>query len=435
MNRKLSSALDTKDLSLTIYNGGFGAVKELRTVNLDGSETELIYADVAQLIETDSLLTEGLVIQEFNYEYDLVGRGKLLQKYLGQEVFLKDRKTGERRLCKLLAAEGETGCVLEDCETREIYVDSGDELILPSLPAGLLVKPALIWKIEPAKAETIKVSYLSKGFNWQANYVVELEKDTLNIVGWAQIENESGTTFPDARIKLIAGDVNRVEDDFADRVIYNKLMSSAAPAAEEKSFFEYHMYTLRQPTTLKNNQSKQICLLSAAAIPYQKHFEFDQYTEKAEVVIEFANRKASGLGLPFPKGKVKLYQADAADGSLEFIGEDELDHTPVDEVIKLVIGNAFDITFEYIELNHRKIAGFEHFTYEVKINNHRDESADIRFRHYMNGNWEMVSASHDFKQKDGWKVEFSLPVKADTEEKVRFEYKIDVRKEVIIGRG
>ncbi len=435
MNRKLSSALDTEDLSLTIYNGGFGAVKELRTVNLDGSETELVYADVAQLIETDSLLTEGITIQEFNYEYDLVGRGKLLQKYLGREVFLKDRKTGDRRACRLLAAEGETGCVLEDSETKEIYVDSSDELILPSLPAGLLVKPALIWKIEPTKAEALKVSYLSKGFNWQANYVIELEEKVMSLVCWAQIENESGTTFTDARIKLIAGDVNRIEDEFEDRIITSKLMYSAAPAAEEKTFFEYHMYTLNQPTTLKNNQSKQICLLSAAAIPYLKRFEFDQFSDKAEVIIEFANRKAGGLGLPFPKGKVKLYQADEADGSLEFIGEDELDHTPVDEDIRLCIGNAFDITFEYTQKQHRKLAGFEHFWYEVKIRNHRTETAAIRFRHHMQkGNWEMVSASLDFKPKDAWQVEFDLPVKADSEETVRFEYKIDITKEIIIRR-
>jgi len=169
--KKLSTAADTEEISLTIYNGGFGAVKETRTVNLTGAETELVFADVAQQIETDSLLVEGLNILEFNYDYDLVDRDKLLRKYIDKEVYLRDRKTGEKKSCRLLSVEGAGKCVLEDSTTKEIYIDAQAEIILPSLPSGLIVKPALVWEIAPTRTESVKVSYLSQGFQWNVNRV------------------------------------------------------------------------------------------------------------------------------------------------------------------------------------------------------------------------------------------------------------------------
>jgi hypothetical protein len=195
--RKISNAADTKELSLTIYNGGFGAVKETRAVSLTGAETELIFADVAQQIETDSLLVEGLNILEFNYDYDLVDRDKLLKKYIDKEVYLKDRKTGEKKSCRLLSVEGAGRCVLEDNDTKEIYIDAQAEIVLPSLPSGLIVKPALVWKIGKSTSENVKVSYLSKGFKWNANYVIDILEETLNIAGWVElIYNCNGTTIP-----------------------------------------------------------------------------------------------------------------------------------------------------------------------------------------------------------------------------------------------
>lgn len=172
--KKLSTATDTKEISLTIYNGGFGAVKETRALSLSGEETELVFADVSQQIEADSLLVEGLNVLEFNYDYDLVDRGKLLQKYIDKEVYLIDRTKGDKKSCRLLSVEHNGRCVLEDSSTKEIYIDTQAELVLPSLPSGLIVKPALVWIIAPSAAESVKVSYLSQGFNWSANYVIEL---------------------------------------------------------------------------------------------------------------------------------------------------------------------------------------------------------------------------------------------------------------------
>lgn len=433
--KKISTADDVQELSLTIYNGGFGAVKETRKTNLSGSETELIFADVAQQIETDSLLVEGVNIIEFNYDYDLVGRDKLLEKYIDREVYLMDRKTGVKKSCRLLSVEGAGRCVLEDNRTKEIYIDTEAEIILPSLPSGLIVKPALVWKIAPTETDTVKVSYLSQGFNWDANYVIELPDKTLNIAGWAEIENKSGATFENAKIKLIAGDVNRISEE--DYVLENHMpvyKAAMPPQAEEKTFFDYHMYTLLRPTTLKNNQTKQINILNGSGIPYKRYYMLNTYDQKTKVIIEFANSKECGLGIPMPKGKIKLYKADEADGSLEFIGEDSIEHTPKDENIKLTVGNAFDITFTYEEIDRKKIGGFEHYKHEYVIKNHKDEPAEVHFEHYIWGAWEMVSSTHDYTKKASGLIEFKINVEADHEVKVVFEYRIDRRTEVVIKK-
>ena len=186
---KITTCEDTKEIALTIYNGGFGAVKERRTVLLENGVTELIYADVSQKIETDSLIVDGINILEFNYDFDLVDRDKLLRKYIDKEVYLKDSKTGDKKNCRLLSVECGGRCVLEDSETKEIYLDTQAELVLPSLPSGLIVKPALVWKTDGKAAEDVLVSYLSGGFTWTANYVVELKDETLNLIVWIGYTN------------------------------------------------------------------------------------------------------------------------------------------------------------------------------------------------------------------------------------------------------
>lgn len=432
---KISTSTDTKEIALTIYNGGFGAVKERRTILQDGSDTELIFADVAQMIETDSLIVEGINVLEFNYDFDLVDRDKLLRKYIDKEVYLKDRKIGGKKSCRLLSVEGGGRCVLEDSETKEIYLDTQSEIVLPSLPSGLILKPALVWKTDGKPAEDVQVSYLSGGFGWNANYVVELKDKTLSITGWAEIENKSGMTFENARIKLIAGDVNRIQDnnyDMEDRLYICE--SSAAPQAEEKAFFDYHMYTLSNSTTLKDNQSKQICIISGSQIPYKQYYRLNLNEEKTDIIVELQNSKEHGLGIAMPKGKIKLYKEDDADRSLEFIGEDQIEHTTKDEPLKLTIGKAFDIVFEFNEVDRKKIAGFEHYKYECVIRNHKETEAEILFEPYIWGVWEMVDSSHDYSKKTSTQLEYRFSVLADSEVKVKFEYKVDRRSEVVIKK-
>lgn len=427
---KISTAADTKELGLTIYNGGFGLVKEKRRLNFDEYDPEIIYADVAQRIETDSLVVEGLNVLEFNYDYDLANREKLLLKYIGREVTLRERKTGARKNCRLLSVEGGGSCVFEDVESKEIYLDTAWEIILPSLPSGLLVKPALVWKSDGKPAGEVQVSYLSGGFRWAANYVVELKDKSLRIVGWAEIENNSGMTYTEAKVKLIAGDVNRA---FEDEPVYGKRLyltvEEAAPQAEEKAFFDYHMYTLRQTTTLKDNQTKQVCLLTANRVPFTQYYCLNFNKNKAEVVVELCNDRQSGLGLAIPKGKVKVYKEDEADGSLEFIGEDWVEHTPKDEEIKLVVGSAFDLVYDYKEVDHKKISGYEHHVCQCVIRNHKETQVEVRFEPTIWGLWEMVDSSHEYNKKSSGKLEYRVVVPAEGAVTVRFEYRVDRRRE------
>lgn len=432
--RNMSTNQDTKEIALTIYNGGFGAVKEKRTISLKEDERELIFADVAQLIETDSLIVAGINVLEFNYDFDLVSRDKLLQKYVDKKVYLKDRKTGEKRSCRLLSAEGGGRCVLEDEVTKEIYTDTQEEIVLPSLPSGLIVKPALLWKTDGKPAENVQVSYLSKGFSWHANYVVELKEQTINIMGWAEIENRSGMTFENAHIKLIAGDVHRIVDEIVFERRYMAAESNASYDPEVKAFFDYHMYTLGHPTTLKDNQSKQICILRGREVPYKQYYQLGLYEEKADIIVEFQNRKEDGLGIAMPQGKIKLYKEDEADGSLEFIGEDRIEHTAKNEEITLSIGKAFDIVFDYNKIDHKKMGGVEYYKYRCVIRNHKETEAEVRFEHYRGGVWEMVNTSHEYVKISATQIEYRVFVPAEGEVAVEFEYKVDRRIEVNIKK-
>jgi len=430
---KISTKKETQELAITIYNGGFGAVKEKRRIDLEQGDTHLLYGDVAQLIETDSLIVEGINVVEFNYDFDLVNKEKLLMKYIDKEVFIRSRETGERKSCRLLSVDVTGRCVLEDNNSKEIYLDSQDEIILPTLPSGLIVSPALVWKILGNSESEVSVSYLSKGFNWKANYVVELKETFLNVIGWAEINNQSGMTYENAKVKLIAGDVNRVNEEMGlMEVRHFKMDSTLGGQAQEKTFFDYHMYTLNNLTTIKDNQTKQVNILSGENIPYNQYYKLDLYDDSAEIMVEFENEVESGLGIPMPKGRIKLYKEDVADNSLEFIGEDEIDHTPKGETITLSIGKAFDVTFEYDEIDRKKIKGFEHFKYRCKVSNHKMEAIKVHFEPNIWGSWEMVSSTHEFNKKSSRKLEYIIDIEADGEEVIEFEYKIDMRTELII---
>lgn len=425
--RYVSTSQDTMDLALTIYNDGFGTVKEVRRAEIGRSVDEVLYLDVAKLIETDSLISEGLNIIEFNYDYDLVSREKLLGKYIDRNVMLRNRKSGELKEVRVLSAEGTL--IFEDVLTKEIYLDSRDELVLPSLPEGLMVKPSLIWKIGETDLTELKTSYISQGFSWTANYVVELKGEMLNIVGWAKIVNQSGRTYENARLKLMAGEVKRVEDreDYygirESRVYAPKMM----PAAAEKAFFDYHMYTLNQKTDLRDNQTKQVNIFLGEDIPYERYYTAHNHDERARITLEFQNREDVGLGKPMPKGILKIYQADDEDGSLEFLGEDEIEHTPKGEKVILDIGEAFDITLEDKETARRSLEGFDYVKRETVIKNHKEEEVLVHFSLYLYERFEIEKASHEYGMEDSDTLLFKVRIPKDSEVKVRVEYISDKR--------
>ena len=376
-------AADKEGVEVTIYNQNFGLVKDKRMLDFVKGINDIRFTDVAASIEPTSVhfksLSDplGCLIQEQNYEYDLVSADKLLSKYIDKKIKIvtKDDKVYEGTL---MSYDGEQ-VVLSNGGALSMVCrrDNIRDISFPELPEGLITKPTLMWQIASDKAgkQLTEVSYLTNNITWNADYVVVVDKDDKNIdlSGWVTIDNKSGTAYKDATLKLIAGEVHRApaEMPMRDKRVYAAQMMEApgAPQFEEKAFFEYHMYTLQRSTTVKDNQTKQIALLSANNIPVKKLFIFDPVDyygwywynyenqqskqQKVKVKIELVNSKQNNLGMPLPKGKIKVYKQDS-DGSLQFIGEDAIDHTPKEEKIKLYLGDAFDVIAERKKINYRQ---------------------------------------------------------------------------------
>jgi hypothetical protein len=421
---------DDQDLCLTIYNDGFGLVSECRVVKMAGDETRIQFSDVAQRMEVESLRIEGLDVIEVNYEYDLVDKAKLLGKYVGETVYLKVKDLPEKRECRLLSSE--RGLVLEDIVNGEVLVYPAGELILPKLPDGLLVRPALLFQLRPCKTEQIRVSYLTKGLSWEAHYVAELKGETLGLDAWVEIYNESGITFTDTRLKLLAGEVNRVLKTLnIDRCVYSVVREKNTTDLAEKSFSDYHLYTLQGTTTLKDNQSKQVRLFGANNVPYRRYYEVAPYSEDVRIVIEMNNKAGDSLGIPFPAGTFKVYQRDETDGGLTFVGEDQISHTPKDEIIRLYIGEAFDLQCERKCLNKRNERGIRLEQWQITLKNHKEESALIQVLQRIPGTAEVEKASHVWKRPTVEELAFAVELKPGAVESINFTVVVDERVHVI----
>lgn len=438
---------DQSEVALTVYNSGSSLVRDVRKINFQGGMVDLKFMDVASGIDPTSVhftsLTNpaGIAIWEQNYEYDLIDQSKLLEKYIGKTIQFKqfndETKKYDNLQGVLLSTQGGYIIQMED----KIHIGYPGEIILPELPSGLITRPTLVWLLDTASggAHEVEMSYLTTGMNWYANYVTVVnENDTkLDLNGWVTLTNNSGATYNDAKLKLIAGDVNRVQppmmmeksrNAFAGGVAMD--MAESAPGFEEKSFFEYHLYTLQRPATLKNNQQKQVSLLEGSDVPAEKLFIYepdgdywyggDSQKGKVQVKIAFQNKEKDGLGIPLPKGIVRVYKADT-DGSLQLVGEDSIEHTPKDEEIRLFLGEAFDIVGERILKNRRKISD-RVWEYDVEINlrNHKTEQVKITVVDHAYGDWTILKSSTDWNKKDASTFEFPVTVAKDGELKVTY---------------
>ena len=423
---------DTNEISITIYNNDFGVVKEKRQISIDRGTHVIQYLDVAQLIEIDSIIVDGVEVIELNYDYDLVSKEKLMEKYLDKAITLHDKEANTKEQYRLLSVSG--GLVLEKIDTKEIIINPEGEIILPKLPGELIVKPALIWRIKPTDTKNIKVSYITKGLNWTANYVVTLGEKDFVLAGWVNIENNSGTSYENTKLKLIAGEVKRIEDQ-DEYIIEENICYSERPSPNfvEESFADYHMYSLEHVTTLKNNQSKQINFFNAERVAYRKYYEFGRRGDNAEIILEFENDINNGLGIPLPKGKIKVYKEDSKDKNLEFIGEDMICHTPKNERISLHIGEAFDIVCDRDRIDYTKTDGYDYEEYEFKIRNHKDEEIEAKISHYIYGDWNMVHSSNEFIKENSNEITYWVKVKSNEEKIIKFKYKINKKISVEIG--
>jgi hypothetical protein len=318
------------------------------------------------------------------------------------------------------------------------------------LPEGLITKPTLVWKLATEKLgqQLIEVAYQTAGINWQADYnaILNLNDTKLDLGGWVTINNQSGATYKDAKLKLIAGDVRHEESPRPRRMAMRGAIALGAEAGgfEEKAFFEYHLYTLGRPATVAQNQTKQIELLKVADVPVKKVFLYDgapQYrfygglnndanygsdspNKKVNVVVEVKNSKENNLGMALPKGKMRLYKRDEADGSLEFIGEDEIDHTPKDETIKLHIGDAFDIVGERKRTDFHVDASSHVITesFEIRVRNHKTEPVEVLVKEtlYRWNNWEITESNQKWTKYDSNTIHFPVKVDKDGEQVVTY---------------
>jgi hypothetical protein len=432
---------DQETVSITVYNSNIGLVKDVRRLTLPTGVTELKFGEVAakimpQTVHIKSQTDAGrLLVLEQNYEYDLLTPQKLLEKFVGREIMIL--KDGVEVPITILSTN--QGVVYK--LAGRIFTGQPHNLIFPHIPNNLISQPTLVWLLENrnSMAQKIEATYLTQGITWKADYVAVLDgKDShLDLSGWVTLENQSGATYQNARLKLVAGDVNRViERRGAADAVTELAQASAKPAAapfSEESFFEYHLYNLQRPTTIKQHQTKQVSLLSADRVPVTKRYFYrgsHQYfrtrygaplaNQKIGVYVEIANKKEQHLGMPLPKGVVRVYKADA-DGGLQFIGEDRIDHTPKDETIKIKMGDAFDIVGERKQTDWRKLAhNLYEAAFEITLRNHKEEAVTVIVVEPMLSDWEILNSSHAYKKSDAHTARFEIAVAKDGETKLQY---------------
>ena len=448
-----AAAPPKEGVSLTVYNQNFAVVKEVRTLKLPEKVSTVQFRDVAKKIDPTSVhfksLTDpqGTTVLEQNYEFDLVSADKLLDKYIDRAIAVvtKDGKRYDGTLlsfdAKQLVLQGRGGLYMIQRPDNVQNVEFG------KLPEGLLTRPTLVWQVASARPgdHLTQVTYQTAGLSWQADYsaVISADDTRMDLSGWVTLTNQCGAGFKDAKLKLMAGDVRRIQPPrpAPQRLAFGVEAAKAGRGAGfvEKTFFEYHMYTLDRPTTVNDNQIKQVELLTAADVPVTKRYVFEpggrywhrrygqSNTYKVNVFIEFKNAKEARLGMPLPKGKVRVYKRDADDGDLEFVGEDQIDHTPKDEELKLYVGDAFDIVGEKTVTDRKQEKRWRQEKITIDIRNHKNEAVTVLVREHLTrgGQWSLTAKSHPFKKIDATTIEFALPVPADG--KAQVAYTVDYR--------
>jgi hypothetical protein len=471
------SAGERKTVDLTVYNAGLSLVREERTIPLGKGANRIQVPDIPATIDPTSLhfssLTDpdGVRVLEQNYQYDLVNSSKLLEKYLGRQVdflrFDEEKKKEYAVQGRILSVGGNPeqygsgggngasnpGLVAEI--NGKIELNPAGRLVLPSLPEGLILKPQLEWLLTSSKEgeQRAEISYLANAISWSCDYVALLNKsdDHLDLTGWVTLVNHSGTGFKDAGLKLVAGDVNIVPEEQYDQPVRMRSLAKAAPAAaqfQQKELFEYKIYSLQRRTDVANNESKQIELVTASGAAARKLLIYDgmdqgwrywinnanyrsqqnfgeQSNPKVGVYVTFKNDAKSGLGMPLPKGKVRMYKKDD-DGKEQFVGEDQLDHTPKDEEVRLYLGNAFDVVGARAQADFKTLSSGHvvEETFEIKVRNHKQDAVEVMvYEHpWRWSQWEIVKTGTPFEKVDQTTVRFPLKIAPDKEK--TFSYTI-----------
>lgn len=441
-------------IELTVYNQGFALVKETRAIDLREGRQLVNVEDVAERIEPSSVAIKSLsapgsfTVLEQNYQYDLIGVQAILNKAVGHKITLhRVLPNGQKEIIRgTLLSTPANGMVVQADDGRILLNPSG-EVTVDSLPEGLISKPTLVWDLESNKAgsNTIELSYLTQGIGWTCDYVMALDKDGSqgDFKGWVQLDNQSGASFNNATLKLLAGEVQRTLRSPATRgAAYggSPEMAMSKDSFAEEQFSDYHLYTLQRPATVKNRETKQVSLLESFMVPVRKKLILDPMRAyngwrpqegevgtgimKPQIRIEFKNDEKSHMGMPLPQGTVKVYQRDRT-GSLQLLGEDAIQHTPKNELISLVVGRAFDVLgerkrtkFEYVRDGNRVRGANE--TFEIELRNRKETADSVTAIERYWGEYKVTNASMPYEQLDSNTFQFVVPLKANEVRKITF---------------
>jgi len=449
-----TSLHDQSDLNVTVYNSNIALIRDVRNLTLPSGTFRLKFEDIAATVNPATVhfrsLTdaEKLGVIEQNYEYDLLEPAKLLHKYVGKEVTLvrsyQENNTTKREEIKATLLADNNGPVWKignDIVTGGYY----ESMRFPEVPANLYDRPTLLMSLENsgARKQQIEASYLATNLSWNSDYVLTVARDDkfADLDGWVTLTNNSGTAFHNARLQLVAGDLNRLPQGnlmARDEARAMKSMVAAPAQFQQENFSEYHLYSLGRRTSVEDKETKQISLLQGSDVPVNKifvvngqNFYYHNYQNPGSpikdpvmVFYKFKNEEKAGLGMPLPAGNLRVYQKDSK-GGLLFVGEDRIEHTPKDEMITVHIGNAFDVVSERKQTDFKKIASNVYeMEFEITLRNHKDAAITVEANEPIGGSWEMLSSSYKFTKTSAWAAQFQVPVEKNGTSVLKYRVRV-----------
>jgi len=436
---------DQTGVAVTIYNQDLALVRDGRVMTLIKGENDVAFIDVSGHIQPETALLKSsggkLDVLEQNFDFDLLTPEKLLEKSVGGtvRVIVTDPKTGKETVEEAKVLSVANGVVLQIGD--RIETQAPGRIVFAEVPPNLRSRPTLVTKIssDTAGKLPVELDYLTGGLSWAADYVAELAPDerSVELKGWVTLTNTSGTSYPNAKLQLVAGDVNRVRREMAAGAATAMPMSAGAPAPmAEQALFEYHLYTLGRPTTIAENQTKQVELLTGHAIPVTKEYRFANLAPGynyqmgeaprvyASVRLKFVNTEKSGLGIPLPQGTVRVYKADNA-GQAIFVGEDAIQHTPKNEYVDLTLGQAFDVTARGKQTDFETLGdNVYESAYEIEFKNAKSEAVTVILAQSVPGDWKMLEESTNHEKADASTALWHISVPANGSTKLTYRVRV-----------
>jgi len=440
---RTSTLADQRRVNVTIYNGGQALVHDRRQIELREGDNRIAWRDVSGNIDATSAILQdlslpgGVQVVEQNFDYDLLKPSAVLSKYVGREVTVVHERAADghpQRETATLLSDNE-GVVLQYSDRVETSVDG--RIVFPAIPGDLRDRPTLVLDVNARRAggQTLDLAYLTGGLGWHADYVgvVAPDEKHMDLSGLVTLSNSSGTTYRDARLQLVAGNVNFAQPAGEETGVPNAMMAAPAPPQfTQQNYFEYHLYTLGRPTTIANDQTKQVSLLSAHGVPVHKTLELrgssSYYSNanadlgenmKVGVFVTFAN-KGGQLGIPLPGGIVRLYKNDAG-GTSQFLGSDSIDHTPRNEDVRLHLGDSFDVTANKKQTEFHALGGCTYeSSYAIVVKNAKSEAADVLVVEPLPGDWSIVAESSRHEKTSSSTATWHLRVPPDSNTKLTY---------------